>query len=102
MRRQMVLEHSIELDPRPASTSLHTDYFGNEVMFVTVEGAHRQLRVTARNRLELWSLHAPRERFVAGYAGGYFATGLTRGQDPPPVELVPRPREGAEIAIEST
>ena len=65
-------------------------------------GAPRGTRSTARNRLELWSLHAPRERFVAGYAGGYFSIGSTRGQDPPPVPLAPRPRAGDEIVIELT
>ena len=68
---------------------------------VTVS-APRGARVTARNRLELWSLHCPRERFVAGYAGGYYSTGSTRGQDPPPVPLAPRPREGTELVVEST
>ena len=51
MRRQIVLEHSIELNPQPASTSIHKDYFGNEVMFFTIEGAHRQLQVTSNNRI---------------------------------------------------
>jgi len=51
LRRQFVLEHEVELTPRPAATSTHTDYFGNEVLFVTIEGAHRKLEVTARNRL---------------------------------------------------
>jgi len=59
MRRQLVLEHTLEIEPHPASTSLHTDYFGNEVMFMTVEGAHRQLRVTARNRVALLPAFVP-------------------------------------------
>jgi hypothetical protein len=58
-------------------------------------------RSTSRNRLELWSLHCPRERFVAGYAGGYYSSGSTRGQDPPPVPLAPQSREGREIVVES-
>jgi transglutaminase-like putative cysteine protease len=53
MRRQIVLEHRIELDPQPASTSLHVDYFGNDVRFMTVEGAHRQLQVISHNRVAL-------------------------------------------------
>jgi transglutaminase-like putative cysteine protease len=53
MRRQIVLEQKLELHPQPASTSLHTDYFGNEVMFITVQGAHRQLEVIAYNRVAI-------------------------------------------------
>jgi len=59
MRRQLVLEHSLHLEPQPATTSIHTDYFGNEVMFLTVEGAHRQLQVTARNRVALLPAFVP-------------------------------------------
>jgi len=59
MRRQLVLEHKLEIHPQPASTSIHTDYFGNEVMFVTVEGAHRQLQVTAHNRVALLPSFVP-------------------------------------------
>jgi transglutaminase-like putative cysteine protease len=51
MRRQFRFDHSVEVAPTPAATSLHTDYFGNEVMFLTIEGAHRRLQVTSRNRV---------------------------------------------------
>jgi transglutaminase-like putative cysteine protease len=51
MRRQFRLEHEIQIVPEPVVTSLHTDYFGNDVMFVTIEGAHRRLCVTSRNRV---------------------------------------------------
>lgn len=53
MRRQFRFEHAISITPEPAATSLHTDYFGNEVMFVTIEGAHRQLRVTSHNQVAI-------------------------------------------------
>lgn len=51
MNRQFRLEHDVRVEPCPAATSLHTDYFGNDVMFVTIEGAHRRLEVTSRNRV---------------------------------------------------
>ena len=49
--RQFPLEHSIEIHPAPAATVRHIDYFGNEVIFAAIEGAHRQFRVTARSRV---------------------------------------------------
>lgn len=67
---------------------------------VTVR-APRGSRSTTRNRLELWTLHAPRDRFLSGYAGGYWSTGSTRGQDPPPLPLLPRPKEGSVIVVEA-
>ena len=62
--------------------------------------APRGTRITARDHLELWSLHAPRDRFVAGHAGGHWSTGSTRGEDPPPIPLTPRPKEGREIVVD--
>jgi transglutaminase-like putative cysteine protease len=50
---QFRLEHSIQTDPVAATTSQRTDYFGNEVTFATIEGAHRRLRVTSRSRVAL-------------------------------------------------
>jgi transglutaminase-like putative cysteine protease len=46
--RQFALEHSLEIQPA-AATHRHIDYFGNEVVFAAIEGAHRQFRVTARS-----------------------------------------------------
>jgi transglutaminase-like putative cysteine protease len=51
MPRQVRLSHAWETWPLPAATSRYTDYFGNEVTFVTLEGAHRQLRVSTRSRV---------------------------------------------------
>ena len=48
--RQFPLDHSLEIHPA-AATHRHIDYFGNEVTFAGIEGAHRQLRVTARSRV---------------------------------------------------
>jgi transglutaminase-like putative cysteine protease len=59
MRRQFRLKHDLQIEPAPAVTSLHTDYFGNEVMFVTIEGAHRQLRVTSKNRVAVGPAFIP-------------------------------------------
>ena len=37
----------------------HTDYFGNEVAFTILEGAHRKLRVTARSRVAVGAAFIP-------------------------------------------
>jgi transglutaminase-like putative cysteine protease len=51
LARQLPLNHSLDIQPGPAATSRHTDYFGNEVVFIALEGAHRQLRVTSNSRV---------------------------------------------------
>ncbi|MGO8678462.1 MAG: transglutaminase family protein [Limisphaerales bacterium] len=51
LHRQLRLAHEVFFEPGAASSSSHTDYFGNEVAFVIFEGAHRRLRVTARSRV---------------------------------------------------
>jgi transglutaminase-like putative cysteine protease len=55
---QAVMQHDLFFDPQPALTSQHPDYFGNQTTFVTVEGAHRQLTITARSVVEV-SAHQP-------------------------------------------
>ena len=57
--RQLRLAHALDLQPAAASLNRHTDYFGNEVGFVIFEGAHRQLRVTARSRVAVGAAFIP-------------------------------------------
>lgn len=57
--RQFRLAHELNLQPAAASLNRHTDYFGNEVAFVIFEGAHRQLRVTARSRVAVGAAFIP-------------------------------------------
>ena len=59
LARQFRLAHGVSLEPVAASSSNHTDYFGNEVAFVIVEGAHRRLRVTARSRVAVGAAFIP-------------------------------------------
>lgn len=47
--RQYRLAHSVDIEPIPSATSVHIDYFGNEVMFTTIAEAHRELRVISRS-----------------------------------------------------
>ena len=49
--RQFLMAHALEFTPAAAATHRHVDYFGNEVAFTAVEGAHRQLSVTARSQV---------------------------------------------------
>jgi transglutaminase-like putative cysteine protease len=59
MHRQLRLAHGLFLEPPAASSSNHTDYFGNEFAFVIFEGAHRRLRVTARSRVAVGAAFIP-------------------------------------------
>src|SRR5438128_2599499 len=44
-------EHVLEIDPEPAVTVTHNDYFGNATTFFAMQGRHKELRVTARSRV---------------------------------------------------
>ena len=59
LRRQVRLAHELDLQPVPSSLNSHTDYFGNETAFVVFEGAHRQMRVTARSRVAVGATFIP-------------------------------------------
>jgi transglutaminase-like putative cysteine protease len=57
--RQLRLAHEVFFEPAATSSSNQTDYFGNEVVFVIFEGAHRRLRVTARSRVAVGAAFIP-------------------------------------------
>lgn len=59
LARQFRLEHTIETDPLAATISQRTDYFGNDVIFATIEGAHRRLTVTSRSRVAVGPAFTP-------------------------------------------
>src|SRR5258706_4227035 len=48
---QACLQHEVHVEPPPAVTTTHTDYFGNEVTFFAMEGAHKRLTVRARSQV---------------------------------------------------
>ncbi|HLH53172.1 MAG TPA: transglutaminase family protein [Verrucomicrobiae bacterium] len=50
---QRPLNHVITVLPRPAVLDTHSDYFGNSVNFVTIEGPHRELSVRSECEIEL-------------------------------------------------
>jgi transglutaminase-like putative cysteine protease len=57
--RQRCLGGELKIDPAPDVMSSHTDYFGNDMTFVTVEGSHRTLVITSRSRVEVSSATPP-------------------------------------------
>jgi transglutaminase-like putative cysteine protease len=59
LARQICLEHRIVTDPAAATTSRRKDYFGNEVTFATIEGAHRRLRITSHSRVAVGPTFIP-------------------------------------------
>ncbi|MFE0752328.1 transglutaminase N-terminal domain-containing protein [Inquilinus sp. NPDC058860] len=50
---QRVLSRSIEVKPVPAASAVRRSFFGNDVVAVTIEAAHRELKVDARSRVEV-------------------------------------------------
>jgi transglutaminase-like putative cysteine protease len=59
LRRQFVLAHELLFEPRPSASSQHIDCFGNTVVYASFQGAHRSLKVTARNRLAVAPAFVP-------------------------------------------
>ena len=59
LARQIRLDHRVETDPAPAATSQRADYFGNDVVFATIEGAHNRFRVTSRSRVAVGPAFIP-------------------------------------------
>jgi transglutaminase-like putative cysteine protease len=59
LARQFPLKHSLAMDPAPATADRHIDYFGNDVAFAAIQGAHRQFRVTARSQVAVAPAFVP-------------------------------------------
>jgi transglutaminase-like putative cysteine protease len=60
LSRQRCVESELGIQPRPGVAKSHTDYFGNRLTFVTVEGAHRKMVATCRSRVEISAPAWPR------------------------------------------
>ena len=50
---QRVVSTVLEIDPAPADTDVHVDYFGNTARYFAVTTGHRRLVVTCRSTLEV-------------------------------------------------
>lgn len=48
---QLRADFSLEIEPAPAVRTMHTDYFGNQVCFFSVQQIHRRLEITASSRV---------------------------------------------------
>jgi transglutaminase-like putative cysteine protease len=59
LSHQRCLRHEVVTYPIPTITAAHTDYFGNAVTFVTIEGAHRQLVVTSSSSVSVLERRVP-------------------------------------------
>ena len=51
--RQRCITRSMEVAPRPAVETSHTDFFGNTVVFLTIQEPHRRLTVTAHCQIDV-------------------------------------------------
>jgi len=52
-------QHELRVEPSPSLESMRVDYFGNPTTFLTVEGAHSELTVTASSQVELVPRYSP-------------------------------------------
>ena len=59
LAHQECLTHVLDVEPGPAVSSTHTDYFGNDTTFFAMQGAHRGLTVTTRSRVQVAPRSAP-------------------------------------------
>ena len=58
--RQKCLHHELHIEPAPAVTTTHVDYFGNATTFFAMQGAHKHLTVRARSKVALSAPSVPR------------------------------------------
>lgn len=59
LMHQRCQNHAVQIDPRPAVTTQHCDYFGNAVTFVTIEGPHKTLTVKAVSNVSVLPPRVP-------------------------------------------
>ena len=57
--RQHCQDVDLKVDPAPGSLRTQMDYFGNQMTFVTVKGAHKRLTVAATSRVEVLATPPP-------------------------------------------
>ncbi len=86
--------HALNVSPKPAVRTAHTDYFGNAVTFFAMQGAHAELTVTARSSVAVAprTLPVPSETPPWESATDQSALPLEALDvlfDPQPVETVP-------------
>jgi len=53
LQNQRCLNSDFNIEPKPSINRQHTDYFGNSVAFVTLEGAHKSLTIHASSTVSV-------------------------------------------------
>ena len=56
---QECLHHELHIEPAPAMTTTHVDYFGNAMTFFAMQGAHKCLTVRAQSRVAVSAMGLP-------------------------------------------
>ena len=56
---QVVLEHTLSIQPQPETVTTRTDYFGNTVNFFCVDEPHTRLQIVAESLVEVIPRTAP-------------------------------------------
>jgi len=59
MDQQQVRHSQLEIFPRPLAQHQLLDYFGNRMLFFTIEEPHLRLQITARSRIEVFPALLP-------------------------------------------
>lgn len=52
--RQQLLEHTLEITPKPFEQNEFKDYFGNKNIFMLIREAHKSLSVVSKSKVELF------------------------------------------------
>lgn len=58
-QRQTCLQTRLHVNPRPAFTAERKDYFGNHVMFISMQERHQKLEVTATSTVDVLPFTPP-------------------------------------------
>lgn len=56
---QECVQHDLQIEPSPAVVAAHQDYFGNAATFFAMQGAHKNLSVSARSRVRVLPRDTP-------------------------------------------
>ena len=78
---QRVLDSGIEIAPFPVSRRTRLDFFGNAVDFVTIEDAHRELRVASLSRVEVHREPQPLAELTPAWEDVRLQSSMYRGLD---------------------
>ncbi|MEY9359563.1 transglutaminase-like putative cysteine protease [Bradyrhizobium yuanmingense] len=91
---QELISHEVEIHPRPAERNVRRDFFGTLTESVTIEAAHRNLRIDSRSRVSV-SRRPPARAMRSARPGRASATSRSKppasGRPPRSVMSLPVP-----------